>query len=931
MADQAAASQPAAAPATASPAAALTAPAIGTPTAIKKWAYPFQRQGVPAATPPKPVEVTDPAVYFTALATAQDGFYPIGANGLWHGGIHFDQRTAATLAQDTGVRCIADGEVIAYRIDSAYPGIEYPSGGKVSYSRGFVLVKHRLQLPPKPKATAASPGTVAATATPSAPAPVATTPAATRATGEEPSLTLFSLYMHLLDWAGYAAKPDLARPTCWADGTRFVVGSRAGDPHPYATPTSQDKGLNVRQGSSGATRKIGWLPPGTRLTVVAGTAAWRKVASLDNSQMAADPIHVAAADAPLGWVFIKELDPAAAEPKARDSIVILDTPVPVKAGALLGYLGHYGRHADRSALATGNRPLVHVEVFSGDDVPGFLDTSRARGAELDARHKSLLVIDPGTTLVLPAAADQTVAAGVQVRLTADSPKAGQWAKVQALRSTPAATPKPAEAMTTAPVGAALWVERTLLGSNGQRISTATQMNAWSQFPLQAANATGPTANHVRMANIKTLSDTATDDQGVHWWQIDVDTPDAGGNMLGWACETGRLQSPWQWPGFAVISETSQLADLHGKQLTDDRLESAHDKDDLKAKADRAREGALFQALYDRMDLDADQRLTTDELRAALNKPWLAQTLSRVIARYESEWGGEMAKWHALDGHMGESVDDWSREKERIKDLQWWSELNGRHGFPASATAYHFHPVGLVGNFANRKVAITVEMLQKIFNARSAIPSKLQGFVDEINSQIDDYKLDTPLRLSHFFAQVREEAGAGARTAESFDYDPEGLKKTFSYFRNNPEEAQLYGRTSAHAADQEAIANRAYSNREGHGAVSLGEGWKYRGRGLKQLTWKGNYQSFQDNYSNVWPGESQNFLDNPDLLLESKDAVRSAVYFWLHNDLYLIADKGPELANVDAITGIINLRTRSYQARRDHFTRIWPDKVFEHLD
>ncbi|MCD7099395.1 hypothetical protein [Stenotrophomonas sp. MMGLT7] len=124
------------------------------------------------------------------------------------------------------------------------------------------------------------------------------------------------------------------------------------------------------------------------------------------------------------------------------------------------------------------------------------------------------------------------------------------------------------------------------------------------------------------------------------------------------------------------------------------------------------------------------------------------------------------------------------------------------------------------------------MLRAVFESRSVDTAKLQSFVDEINENIEGYKLDTNLRLSHFFAQVREEAGANARTVENLDYSPEGLKGTFSYFRRNPSEAELYGRTSAHSADQEAIANRAYSNREGHGDPSLGEGWKYRGRGLK---------------------------------------------------------------------------------------------------
>src|SRR5690606_9506706 len=103
-------------------------------------------------------EVTDPQLYFDALANAENGFYPMGANGLWHGGVHFDANTGALLDQNQ-VRCIADGEVIAYRIDDRYPETPHaatihpgmgpePLGAK--YSTGFVLVKHRLTLPSTP-------------------------------------------------------------------------------------------------------------------------------------------------------------------------------------------------------------------------------------------------------------------------------------------------------------------------------------------------------------------------------------------------------------------------------------------------------------------------------------------------------------------------------------------------------------------------------------------------------------------------------------------------------------------------------------------------------------------------------------------------------------------------------------------------------------
>src|SRR5690606_6340362 len=196
--------------------------------------------------------------------------------------------------------------------------------------------------------------------------------------------------------------------------------------------------------------------------------------------------------------------------------------------------------------------------------------------------------------------------------------------------------KDPKAVKLTPTGEAKWIERKFLNDKGGRASTSASIAAWSQFPLQMANSTGPTANYLRVAAIETLKSTATDDKGVRWWEIDVDTPDASGNTLGWACESGHLQSPWEWPGFEIVSETAMLVDQHGKKIIDERLDTPVDKDDFKAKAERAKEGELFQKLYDVIDLDKNENLTTNELRTALKKPWIAKTISRLDDRYESE-------------------------------------------------------------------------------------------------------------------------------------------------------------------------------------------------------------------------------------------------------------------------------------------------------
>ncbi len=111
------------------------------------------------------------------------------------------------------------------------------------------------------------------------------------------------------------------------------------------------------------------------------------------------------------------------------------------------------------------------------------------------------------------------------------------------------------------------------------------------------------------------------------------------------------------------------------------------------------------------------------------------------------------------------------------------------------------------------------MLQHIFPSASV--ATLQSVIDELNPHIELFKLDKPLRREHFFAQIRRESGPSltVHDGESLNYPPDRLKLKFSYFAKYPDEADLYGRTAQHPADQEAIANRAYEHRGDNGPAA----------------------------------------------------------------------------------------------------------------
>lgn len=715
------------------------------PVSSSSWSYPF---------PDTDGEVANPGQHYEALGHSESGFYPVGANGIWHGGIHFDRGTQGRLNQKAGVRCIADGHVIAYRIDREYPTSEFTTG-PATYSTGFVLVRHELRLPATRTSSSASSGSTGPDR--DSPQPdTSNVPENDRAPDtnhggtstsqhddddSDRSLTFFSLYMHLQDWTHYQSNSEKPQPGYWANvGVNWLVGGKAVDPNPYESSSSQ-RGIRVRQGNSSRTPFIGWLPPGTRLTVEEGQGNWRRVSSIDQGAMLADPTQGPSGDAPAGWIFIGELDPAPAEPSTFDAVHVMGTPIQVKAGELMGYLGQYKRYRDTSPLAT-ERNIVHVETFSCDDVETFIRQSRTRANDLPEEHRTLLLIEEGAQLVVPSEPDRHLTDAESAAAIEGMGGDSRWMQVRIghLETVPRAGLGSYSDDTTRIYGSgsvlhrildeagneisledfnalppqmraaypgrevlvpgedSFWVERAHL--QGNPVLSGGRVPLWREFPLSVGAGNGPTAGFPRVVAVEALDVMVTEPDGTRWWQVEVGTED-GASRLAWAKEKGhakvRLCSPWDWPGFDITKEGTSASDQHARSL-DANGESQPDED-YRTTADAVDGSPLFQNIRDVMDLDGNAKVTRDEIRRALRKPWLAQALSHLIVQYESEWGGEMDKWTALNPRMhGELEDDWTEEKARIENLLWWNEVSGKHDFPADPTAYHFHPIALIANF-----------------------------------------------------------------------------------------------------------------------------------------------------------------------------------------------------------------------------------------
>lgn len=210
--------------------------------------------------------------------------------------------------------------------------------------------------------------------------------------------------------------------------------------------------------------------------------------------------------------------------------------------------------------------------------------------------------------------------------------------------------------------------------------------------------------------------------------------------------------------------------------------------------------------------------------------------------------------------------------------------------------------------------LTGDRLSSVFPAADA--DKLSAVARELDLRVVSGQIDTRERMVHFLAQMRQEAGSDAQLVENLNYKPSSLRAIFTYFADHPDAADRYGRVEgAHRADQVAIANLAYANRNGNGDAATGDGWTYRGRGLFHLTGRGHYRDFTEWHETTFGG-GIDFEAEPDLASEPMYAARSAIFFWLTNGLPELADAGLTDEATDAITARINLHTASYEDRRN---------------
>ena len=174
----------------------------------------------------------------------------------------------------------------------------------------------------------------------------------------------------------------------------------------------------------------------------------------------------------------------------------------------------------------------------------------------------------------------------------------------------------------------------------------------------------------------------------------------------------------------------------------------------------------------------------------------------------------------------------------------------------------------------------------------------------LSQLLPDYEINTPQRIAAFVAQCAHESGGFMILKENLNYKAASLRKIFPKYFPDDAIAQRY---ASMPNKQEAIANRVYANRMGNGPEESGDGYRYCGRGLIQLTGRQNYTWFAASLE-ITPEEATEYLGT------FEGAAQSACWFWETNKLNQWADAG----DIVTLTKRINGGTIGLEDRIKHY-------------
>ncbi|MEX5575415.1 calcium-binding protein [Pseudomonas lijiangensis] len=631
-------------------------PAPAGPAPLMNFHYPFRKADGK--------QFTDAEEIYKALEGETSGHYLLGNNRFWHGGIHISDKSAPQCVLNEPVRCMADGEVVAYRLNQDY--LESTFGDnekKLKYSNSFCLVRHEYKSAPNPEEGPNK--------------------------GKQNKLNFYSLYMHLLPYARYPLAPE--------ETPKPVVTMNVGDYKAY------DKA----RWAEGA-QSYGLIKKGTRLEIIdqasEGVEVYAKGKILVGSVKSGSSTTRNVGDEI--WFAYKKND-APYKNSGGDKIWTADKLVErlrpnywqgkVKATAAIKLDLYKDPANPQNGQPAGDKYSIQLNATS----------------IVEFESKEVLTLNVGGKLRRMAkctyVSGEVAGAGtippsfwICVENEADY-KVVEWTSL---------TPGSFDSVETASTGIKagdpigyLGLTENLTGEEGgvsskhqvhveiftaeaevkEFLKNVAGLKTGKQYlylakdaklKIKASATETPALKKEHAIDLAKAPVIKEDDKD--WYEVSV--VDDNQTLTGLVKKTGAqliTQHDWEKLGFQIVEESNPTAD------------GFLDPDDMPP---------FFKDLFAKIDKNNDKEVSSDELSEALKNKDTRDQWSKLIACHPKEWRDKSgsAKWSKLDTLLETSPKTLKHEKERIDKYVFWDELSGKAAI-GSSLVWHFHPVGFLDN------------------------------------------------------------------------------------------------------------------------------------------------------------------------------------------------------------------------------------------
>lgn len=343
----------------------------------------------------------------------------------------------------------------------------------------------------------------------------------------------------------------------------------------------------------------------------------------------------------------------------------------------------------------------------------------------------------------------------------------------------------------------------------------------------------------------------------------------------------------------------------------------------------------FRDLFNLIDKDHQNGIQPQEIEKAAEDIEIKKVTNNYIVKHSSEWDKteNMAeKLYKIMDKNQDKIDDveslkkhYENEKKRIYNLSFFEECKDKiEGFPKDDKVYVMNPVGLVNQF-NKKCLITKEMLIAMGCTEA---SNNQLLIDALNKYCKEYEINNCLRVAHFLSQAAHESGGFITQTEDEHYRESVALQNSCYlaYRNTSigRNIQLTPRKDKHGnvqkdsngniiynCKQPEYFNCKYANKNGNGDFTSRDGYKYRGRGIMQITGRETYRNYKNDHTQRNPNDIKDFEANPELVISSKEyEVASGCSYWFNKtrankNLNLWADEGSSDEVVLKVSAVVN--------------------------